>query len=43
MSQLLHANLVLHQLAKALPQKHHSDIIIRGRLSAAISFTTKSD
>lgn len=35
MSDSLNAHLVLHQLARALPQKNHKDIIIVGSLSAA--------
>lgn len=35
MSQSLNAHVVLHKLAQVLPQKHHSNIIIVGSLSAA--------
>lgn len=35
MSDSLNAHVVLHKLAKALPEKHHKSIIIVGSLSAA--------
>lgn len=43
MSDSLNAHVVLHKLAKALPEKHHQSIIIVGSLSAAAQLIKDAD